>query len=316
MSSIFIIHEIGWGVSWRVAFWCPFLLFLEDSTFHLYFWGGGRSKITADGDCSHEIKRCLLLGRKAMSNLDSILKSRDITLLTKVCLVKAMVFPVVMYGYECWTIRKAEHGRIDAFELWCWRRLLRALDCKKIQPINPKGNHCWIFIRRTGAKVLNIRWKDWSNTLTTWCEELTHLKRPWCWERLKAGGERDNRGWDGWMASPIWWTWVWVNSKSWWWTGKPGVLRSMRSQRVRHERAAELNWTISHLKLNLSGIKFTTEVVWWTSCELNSSRSHPRIISFHLRCIRFSLQQSKTAVGAQVTEWPVLMCNVLRLGVI
>ena len=83
------------------------------------FWG---SKITADGDCSHEIKRCLLLGRKSMTNLDSILKSRDITLLTKVHLVKAMVFPVVMYGYEHWTIKKAEHQRIDAFELWCWRR--------------------------------------------------------------------------------------------------------------------------------------------------------------------------------------------------
>ena len=85
------------------------------------------SKITADGDCSHEIKRCLLLGRKTMTNLDSLLKSRDITLLTKVCLVKAMVFPVVMYGRECWTIKKAEHQRIDAFELWCWRRLLRIL---------------------------------------------------------------------------------------------------------------------------------------------------------------------------------------------
>ena len=85
----------------------------------------GGSKITADGDCSHEIKRCLLLGRKAMTKLDSILKSRDITLLTKVCLVKAMVFPVVMYGCESWTIKKAEHQRIDAFELWCWRRLLR-----------------------------------------------------------------------------------------------------------------------------------------------------------------------------------------------
>ena len=83
------------------------------------------SKITADGDCSHEIKRHLLLGRKAMTNLDSILKSRDITLSTKVCLVKAMVFPVVVYGYECWTIKKAEHRRIDAFELWCWRRLWR-----------------------------------------------------------------------------------------------------------------------------------------------------------------------------------------------
>ena len=83
------------------------------------------SKITADGDCSHEIKRCLLLGRKAMTKLDSILKSRDITLLTKVCLVKAMVFPVVRYGCESWTIKKAECRRIDAFELWCWRRLLR-----------------------------------------------------------------------------------------------------------------------------------------------------------------------------------------------
>ena len=85
----------------------------------------GGSKITADGDCSHEIKRCLFLGRKAMTNLNSILKSRDITLSTKVCLVKAMVFPVVMYGCESWTIKKAEHSRIDAFELWCWRRLLR-----------------------------------------------------------------------------------------------------------------------------------------------------------------------------------------------
>ena len=85
----------------------------------------GGSKITADGDCSHEIKRCLLLGRKVMTNLDSVLKSRDFTLLTKVCLVKAMVCPVVMYGCECWTIKKAEHKRIDAFELWCWRRLLR-----------------------------------------------------------------------------------------------------------------------------------------------------------------------------------------------
>ena len=87
-----------------------------------YFWG---SKITADADCSHEIKRCLLLGRKVMTNLDSIFKSKDITLPTKVCLVKAMVFPVVMYGCESWTIKKAEHWIIDAFELWCWRRLLR-----------------------------------------------------------------------------------------------------------------------------------------------------------------------------------------------
>ena len=98
------------------------------------------SKITANGDCSHEIKRHLLLGKKAMSNQDSILKSRDITLPTKVCLVKAMVFPVVMYGCESWTIKKAERQRIDAFGLWSWRRLESPLDCKKIQPVNPKVN--------------------------------------------------------------------------------------------------------------------------------------------------------------------------------
>ena len=100
----------------------------------------GGSKITADGDCSHEIERLLLLGRKAMTNLDSILKSRNITLPTKVCLVKVMVFPVIMYGCESWTIKKAECRRIDAFELWCWRRLLSPLDCKEIKPVNPKGN--------------------------------------------------------------------------------------------------------------------------------------------------------------------------------
>ena len=98
------------------------------------------SKITADGDCSHEIKRCLLLGRK-INMLDSILKSRDVTLPTKVHLVKAMVFPVVMYGCKCWAIKSAEHQRIDAFELWCWKRLLRVpLDCREIKTVSPKGN--------------------------------------------------------------------------------------------------------------------------------------------------------------------------------
>ena len=111
-----------------------------------YFLG---SKITADGDCSHEIKRTLLLGRKVMTNLDSILKSRDITLPTKVHLVKVMVFPVVMYGCESWTVKKAECRRMDAFELWCWRRLLSPLDCKEIQPVYPKGNQSWVFIGRT-----------------------------------------------------------------------------------------------------------------------------------------------------------------------
>ena len=110
-------------------------------------------KITADGDCSHEIKRYLLLGRKVMTNLDSILKSRDITLPTNVCLVKAMVFPVVMYGCESWTIKKAEHWRIDAFALWCWGRLLSPLDCKEIQPNHPKGDQSWVLTGRTAVEA-------------------------------------------------------------------------------------------------------------------------------------------------------------------
>ena len=113
----------------------------------------GGSQITADGDCSHEIKRRLLLGTKVITNLDSILKSRNITLSTKICLVKAMVFPVVMYGCESWTVKKAEGQRIDAFELWCWRRLLRVSDCKEIQPVHPKGDQSWVFIGRNDAEA-------------------------------------------------------------------------------------------------------------------------------------------------------------------
>ena len=143
---------------------------------HFTFLG---SKITADGDCSHESKRHLLLVRKVMTNLDSILKSRDITLPTKVRLVKAMVLPVVMYGCESWTIKKAEHQRIDFWTVVLEKTLESPLDCKEIQPA-----------RRS---VLGVHWKDWcwswnSSTLATWCEELTHLKRPWCWERLRARG--------------------------------------------------------------------------------------------------------------------------------
>ena len=110
------------------------------------------SKITANGDCCHEIKRCLLLGRKVMTNLDSMFKSRDITLPTKVRLVKAMVFPVVMYGCESWTVKKTERRRIDAFELWCWRRLFESpLDCKEIQSVHPNGDQYWVFFGRTDA---------------------------------------------------------------------------------------------------------------------------------------------------------------------
>ena len=149
----------------------------------------------------------------------------------KVHLIKVIVFPVVMYGCESWTIKKAECWRIDAFELWCWRRLLRV-------PWTAKRSNQFILKETSPEYSL----KDWcwswnSNTLATWFEELTHWKTRWCWERLKAGGEGEDRGWDGWMASPTRWTWVWASSGSWWWTGRHGVLQSMGSQRVRH------NWT-------------------------------------------------------------------------
>ena len=111
------------------------------------------SKITADGDCSHEIKKHLLLGRKVMTNLDSILKSRDVTLPAKVCLVRAMGFPVVTYGCQSWTVKKAERRRIDAFELWCWRRLESPLDCKEIKPVHPKGDKSWVFIESTDVEA-------------------------------------------------------------------------------------------------------------------------------------------------------------------
>ena len=114
------------------------------------FWG---SKIMADGDCSHEVKRRLLLGRKVMTNLDSTLKSRDITLPTKVRLVKAMVSPVVMYGCESWTVKKAERRRIDAFELWCWRTLESPLDCKEIEPVHSEGDQPWDFFGRNDAEA-------------------------------------------------------------------------------------------------------------------------------------------------------------------
>ena len=181
------------------------------------------SKITANGNCSHEIKRHLLLGRKAMTLLDNILKSRDITLPTKVHLFKAMVFPIVIYGCENWTVKKAECRRIDAFELWCWRRLLRVPRTARRSPVNPKGNQSWIFIGRTDAEAETpILWPPGE-------KKTTHRKRLWCGERLKAGGEGDDRGWDGWMASPTQWAWIWVNSRSWWWIGRPGVLQSRGS---------------------------------------------------------------------------------------
>ena len=191
------------------------------------------SKITADGDCSHEIKRRLLLGRKVMINLNSIFKSKDITLPTKVCLVKAMVFPMVMSGCESWTVKKAERWRIDAFELCCWRRLLR------VPWTSRRSNQSILKEISPGCSLLGLMLKLKLQYLATWCEELTHWKRPWCWERLSPEGEGDDRGWDGWMASPTQWTWVQASSGRWWRTGKPGMLQSMGSQRVEHDWVTE-----------------------------------------------------------------------------
>ena len=155
---------------------------------------------------------------------------------TKVRLVKAMVFPVVRYGCESWTIKKAERQRIDAFELWCWRRLLRV-------PWTARRSNQSI-LQEISARcsleglMLKLKLQYFGHLM----RRAGYLKRPWCWQRLKAGGEGDDRGWDGQMASLIQWRWVWVNSRSWWWTRRPGVLLSMGLQIVRHDWATELNW--------------------------------------------------------------------------
>ena len=147
----------------------------------------GGSKGTADGDCSHEIKRCLLLGRKVMTNLDSILKSRDIILPTKVCLVKAMVFPVVMYVCESWTVKKAEHQRTDAFELWCWRRLLRV-------PWTAKRSNQSILKISPGCSLEGLMLKLKLQYCGHLMQRADSLEKTLCWEGLGAGGEGDDRG--------------------------------------------------------------------------------------------------------------------------
>ena len=155
---------------------------------------------------------------------------------TKVCLVKAMVFPVVMYGCESWAIKKAEHWRIDAFELWCWRSLLRVPWTARrsnqsiLNQISPQYS--------LEGLMLKLKLQYFGHLM----QRIDSLERRWCWERLKAG-EWDDRGWDGWMASLTWWTRIWASSGSLWMTGEPGVLHSMGLQRVGHNWASELNWT-------------------------------------------------------------------------
>ena len=143
-----------------------------------------------------------------------------------------------MYGCESWTVKKAEHQRIDAFELWCWRRLFRVPWTARrsnqpiLKEINPEYSLEGLMLK------LKLQY------FGTWCEELTHWKRPWCWERLKARGKGGDRGWDDWMASLTPWTWVWINSRSCQWAGRPGMLQSMGVQRVGHDWLTELNWKI------------------------------------------------------------------------
>ena len=198
------------------------------------FWG---SKITADGDCSHEIKRRLLLGRKVMTNIDSIFKSRDITLPTKVRPVKAMVFPVVMYGCESWTVKKVECRRIDAYELWCWRRLLRVLWTAR------RSNQSILKEISPGCSLeglmLKLKLQSFGHLMRRVDSLEKTLMLGGIGDRRKRGRQR-MRWLDGITDSM---TWVWVNSRSWWWTGRPGVLQFMGSQRVGHDWATELNWT-------------------------------------------------------------------------
>ena len=201
------------------------------------------SKITEDGGCSIEIRRCLLLGRNIMTNLDSILKSRDITLSTKVHLVKSMVLPVVMYGCESLTLKKAEHQRIDAFELWCWRRLLRVpwtarRSNQSILKISPGCLLERLMLKLKLQYFGQLMWRavSFKNTLI--------LGKT---EGRRAGGEGDERGCDGWMVSPTQWTWVWVGSGSWWWIGGLACCGSMGGK--------ELDWTEPTERILITEIK-------------------------------------------------------------
>ena len=169
-----------------------------------------------------------------MTNLDRILKSRDITLPTKVRLVKAMVFPVVMYGCESWTVNKPEHWRIDAFELWCWRRLLRVPWTAR------RSNQSFLTEISRGCSLEGLMLKLKLQYFGHLMWRVDSLEKTLMLGGIGGRREGDDRGWDGWMASLTRWTWVWVESSSWWWTGRPGMLQFMGSQSVRHDWVTEL----------------------------------------------------------------------------
>ena len=148
-----------------------------------------------------------------------------------------MVFPVVMYGCESWTVKKAQHWRIDTFELWCWRRLVRVpWTARRSKQSILKEINLGISLE---GMMLKLKLQYFCHLM----RRVNSLAKPWCWEGLGAGGEGDDRGWDGWMAPLTRWKWVWVNSRNWWWTGRPGMLRFMGLQRVEHDWVTELNWT-------------------------------------------------------------------------
>ena len=195
------------------------------------------SKITANCDCSHEIKRHFLFGRKALTNLQHILESRDITLPTKVCLVKALVF----FSSHVW-MWELDYKESWALKNWCfWNVMLKTLECpldsKEIQPVNPKGNQSWIFIGRTDAEAETpIIWPPDVKNWLIWKDP--DAEKQWRWEE-KGTTEDEMVGWQSLTQC----TWVWAGFRSWWWTGKPGMLQSMGSQRVRCDWATELNWT-------------------------------------------------------------------------
>ena len=180
-----------------------------------------------------KLKDTYSLGRKVTCNLDSILKNRH-SFANKGLSSQG-------YGLSSGHVWMWELDQKESLALknWCfWTLVLKKtlksyLDYKEIQPVHPKGDQSWVFIGRTNVEA---------ETLILWCKELTHLKRPWCWERWGAGREGDNKEWDGWMSSLTQWTWIWVNSRSWWWIGRPAMLQFMGSQRVGHDWATDLTW--------------------------------------------------------------------------
>ena len=279
-----------------------------ETVIHFIFLG---SKITAGGDCSHENKRRLLPGgkkKKTMTNLENILKSRDVTSPTKVCMVKVMVFPGVVYGCESWTLKKAEHQRIDSFELWCWKRLLRVPWTAKtsnqsiLKEISPEYSLEGLMLKLKLQYFGHLMWR------------ANSLERPWCWERLKAG-EGDDRGWDGWMASPTQWAWVWTNSRIWWRTGKPVVLQSMGSQRVRQDWATEqqniLEWVLDLVDprkhdFSQDSIGKQEERIWdcfWLG--IKTGFNEEAVFEFYLDWAEFQFSYSPCLLGVWRVECQV-----------